>query len=81
MIQHQRKEETGMKKVIKVEGMMCEHCEATVVKALKKIDGVTEASADHVKGEAVVELSKEVDNELLKEAIEDRDYKVLGFEE
>ena len=45
---------------IKVEGMMCEHCEATVKKALEKIDGVKSAIVSHKEGTAVVELEKEV---------------------
>ena len=65
-----------MEKVIGVEGMMCEHCEATVKKALEKIDGVESAEASHEKNQAVVKLSKDVPDEVLKQAIEDKDYKV-----
>ena len=69
-----------MEKVINVEGMMCEHCEATVKKALEKIDGVESAEASHEKNQAVVQLSADVPDEVLKKAIEDRDYKVTGIE-
>lgn len=64
-------------KTIRIEGMMCEHCEARVKKALEAIDGVASAKASHTDGNAVVELSSEVDNEALKGAVEDQDYKVL----
>ena len=69
-----------MEKTLKVEGMMCPHCEATVKKALEAIEGVEEACADHEKGIAQVKLSKDVDNEVLKKAVEDKEYKVLGIE-
>ena len=69
-----------MTKTIRIEGMMCEHCEATVKKALLKIDGVSNAVVSHVAGTAVVTLEKDVDNAVLKEAVEDRDYEVLGIE-
>ena len=68
-----------MEKVIDVEGMMCEHCEATVKKALEQIDGVESAEASHEKNQAVVQLSADVPDEVLKKAIEDRDYKVTGI--
>ena len=71
--------ENAMEKIISVEGMMCEHCEATVVKALEQIDGVESAEASHVDNRAVVHLSGEVDDEVLKKAIEDHDYKVTGI--
>jgi Cu2+-exporting ATPase len=59
-----------------VEGMMCEHCEATVRKALEKIEGVEKAEVSHVEGTAIVTLSREVADEVLKQAVEDRDYEV-----
>ncbi|MBQ3375593.1 MAG: heavy metal translocating P-type ATPase [Erysipelotrichaceae bacterium] len=74
------KEEETMTKTIRIEGMMCEHCEATVKKALQKIDGVVSAEVSHVAGTAIVTLEKDVDNEIMKTAIEDRDYTVLGIE-
>lgn len=65
---------------IKIEGMMCEHCEATVKKALESLPEVEQAQVDHQKGTAVVSLSKEIDDARLKKVIEDKDYTVLGFE-
>ena len=73
----ENKEEKIMTKTIKVEGMMCPHCEATVKKALEAIDGVKEASASHEKGEAVVSLEKDVDLSTLEKAITDAGYKVI----
>ena len=68
-----------MTKTLKVEGMMCEHCEARVRKALEKLDGVEAAVADHNKGTAVVTLRSDVADDLLKKAVEDQDYTVLGI--
>ena len=62
---------------LKVEGMMCPHCEGRVKKVLEEIDGVTAAEVSHEKGTAVVTLSKEVPAEVLKKAVEDAGYKVL----
>lgn len=62
--------------VFYVKGMMCEHCESTVKKALLSVDGVLSANADHKKGKASVMLSGKVDPEILKRAIEKEDYKV-----
>ena len=67
-----------MTKTMNIEGMMCGHCEATVKKALEAVDGVTEAVVSHENGTAVVTLSKEVDNDVLKKAVEDKDYKVTA---
>lgn len=69
-----------MKKVIKIEGMMCTHCEATVKKALEAIDGVSSAVASHEKGIAEVELEKEVADDILTKAVTDKDYEVIGIE-
>ncbi|MBQ7587695.1 MAG: heavy metal translocating P-type ATPase [Lachnospiraceae bacterium] len=74
------KEERTLKKTLKVEGMMCAHCEARVKKALEAIEGVDSAVADHEAGTAVVTMSAEVPDETLKEAVEAQDYKVLGVE-
>ena len=74
------KEDNLMEKTIKVEGMMCMHCEATVKKALEAIDGVESAVASHEAGTAVVQLSKDVADEVLTKAIEDKDYEVKGIE-
>ena len=69
----------NMTKTISIEGMMCEHCEATVKKALEKIDGVESAKVSHVEGTAVVELSADVEDAVLKQAVEDKDYTVTGI--
>lgn len=74
------KEETKMTKTISIKGMMCGHCEASVKKALEEIDGVTEAVVSHEKGTAVVTLSSDVADNVLKKAVEDRDYTVTGIE-
>ena len=68
-----------MTKTLKIEGMMCQHCEMTVKKALEALDGVSEAQVSHEDGEAVVTLAADVDNDLLKKAVEEKDYKVLGI--
>ena len=67
-----------MTKTMNIEGMMCGHCETAVKKALEAVDGVTEAVVSHENGTAVVTLSKEVDNDVLKKAVEDKDYKVTA---
>ena len=72
--------EKNMKKTLKVEGMMCGHCEARVVKALQAVEGVASATASHDTGLAVVELSADVSNDALKAAVEAQDYKVLDVE-
>ncbi|SEQ23889.1 Cu2+-exporting ATPase [Lachnospiraceae bacterium NE2001] len=69
-----------MKKTIKIEGMMCPHCEATVKKALEALDGVTSAEASHEKGIAEVVLEKEVSDDILTKAVTDKDYTVVGIE-
>ena len=68
-------------KVLKIEGMMCHHCEAAVKKALEKIEGVQEAQASHERGEAIVILTAPVEDEALKAAVEAEDYEVLGISE
>ena len=74
------KEEKTMKKTLKVEGMMCMHCEARVKKALEAVPGVESAVADHTAGAAVVTLSAPVADEALRAAVEAQDYKVNGIE-
>ncbi len=69
-----------MVKTIKIEGMMCGHCEATVKKALEALDGVREAQVSHEKGTAVVTLDGQVSDETLKNTVEAKDYKVTGIE-
>ena len=73
-------EEFPMEKIMKIEGMMCPRCEAHVVKALKAIDGVTEAVADHTADKATVTLSAPVEDAVLKSAVEEEGYTVLGIE-
>ena len=70
------KEHKTMKKTMKIEGMMCGHCEASVKKALEALGGVSSADVSHEKGTAVVTLSSEVSDEVLKKAVEAQDYKV-----
>lgn len=65
-----------MEKTMNIEGMMCAHCEATVKKALEEIAGVESADVSHEKGCAVVHLNADVDDAVLKEAVEAKDYKV-----
>ncbi|MGI6117128.1 MAG: heavy metal translocating P-type ATPase [Bilifractor sp.] len=70
------REESEMTKTMNIKGMMCEHCEATVKKALEKIDGVSSAEVSHEKGTAVVTMTEDVDDAVLKQAVEDKDYEV-----
>lgn len=70
-------EEFKMKKTIKIDGMMCPHCEATVKKALEAIDGVTSAVASHTEKQATVELSKDVDTAVLEQAVVDAGYTII----
>ena len=69
-----------MTKTIGIEGMMCSHCEASVKKALEAVEGVVSADVSHEKGNAVVSLSSEVSDDVLRKAVEDKDYKVTGIE-
>ncbi|MBR7173823.1 MAG: heavy metal translocating P-type ATPase [Clostridia bacterium] len=66
-------------KTLQVEGMMCEHCEARVRKALEAVPGVESAAADHKAGTAVVTLSMPVADDMLKAAVEAQDYQVTGL--
>lgn len=69
-----------MKKTMKIEGMMCGHCEASVKKALESVDGVKAADVSHEKDMAVVSMDAEVASDVLKEVVEAKDYKVLSIE-
>ena len=75
-------EERGqeMEKTMKIEGMMCEHCEARVKKTLEALDQVEEAVVSHEAGTAIVKLNEQVDDAVLTKAVEDQDYKVLGID-
>ena len=73
-------EVTAMKKTIKIEGMMCGHCEATVKKALEALPQVDAAQVSHTAGTAVVTLNADVADDVLTQAVEAKDYKVTGIE-
>jgi len=73
----EKEEETTMTKTMKIEGMMCGHCEAAVKKALEALDGVEAAEVSHEKGTAVVTLAKEVEDEVLKKTVEEKEYQVI----
>ena len=73
-------EVTAMKKTIKIEGMMCGHCEATVKKALEALPQVDAAQVSHTAGTAVVTLNASVADDVLAQAVEAKDYKVTGIE-
>ena len=73
-------EVTAMKKTIKIEGMMCGHCEATVKKALEALPQVDAAQVSHTAGTAVVTLNAGVADDVLTQAVEAKDYKVTGIE-
>lgn len=72
------KEAETMEKTLKIEGMMCPHCEATVQKTLEAIDGVESVVASHTAKNAVVTLSKDVADDILKQAVEAKGYTVLN---
>jgi Cu2+-exporting ATPase len=67
-----------MEKIIKVEGMMCPHCEAHASAACKALDGVVDAVASHKDGTVRLTLSKDVSNDTFKTVIEDAGYKFIG---
>ena len=74
------KEDKTMEKTMKIEGMMCPHCEARVKKTLEDMAQVTEAVVSHAEGTAVVKLAEAVENDTLKKIIEDQGYKVLDIQ-
>lgn len=76
----QESEEEGMEKTIRIEGMMCPHCEARVKKVLEALPQVEEAKVSHVEGTAVVVLKEALESEVLKQTVEAQDYKVLSVE-
>ena len=75
-----QKEEISMERTMKIEGMMCGHCEARVKKTLEAIEGVAEAKVSHTAGTAIVTLNGAVSDDVLRKAVEDQDYKVVGIE-
>ena len=80
IFENEFEEENTMTKTMKIEGMMCGHCEARVKKTLEKLEGVAEAKVSHKEGTAILTLSAEVADEVLRQVIEDQDYTVLGIE-
>ncbi len=74
-----KEEETTMTKTMKIEGMMCGHCEARVKKVLEALPEVDAAEVSHEAGTAVVTLNAEVSDDVLKKTVEDQDYKVLDI--
>ena len=74
------KEDKVMTKTMKIEGMMCGHCEARVKKSLEALDQVQEAVVSHETGTAVVTLKADVDDSVLKKTVEDQDYKVTSIQ-
>ncbi len=77
---HEEEEDTAMTRTMKIEGMMCRHCEARVKKALEAIEGVSSALVSHEDGTAVVTLAAPVADAALKAAVEAQDYPVLSIE-
>ncbi len=75
-----KEEVSNMTKTMKIEGMMCGHCEARVKKSLEAVAGVAQAQVSHTEGTAVVTLETEVADEVLKKAVEDQDYKVVSIQ-
>ena len=71
-----KQEERRMEKTMKIEGMMCGHCEARVKKCLEKLPEVEEAMVSYEAGTAVVKLNKEISDDVLKQTVEDQDYEV-----
>ena len=69
-----------MVKTMKIEGMMCGHCEAAVKKALESLEDVEEAIVSHEEGTAVVSMTNEVSDDVLTQTVEDKDYKVTEIE-
>lgn len=78
-IKRKKKEKKTMEKTLEITGMMCGHCEMAVKKALEAVDGVESADVSHEKGTAVITLSKEVSNDVLKKTVEDKDYTVTNI--
>ena len=78
-ITSEKKENKNMTETVNIKGMMCGHCEATVKKALESIDGITSATVSHDSGTAVIELSKEVPEETIRQAITDKDFEFVSI--
>ena len=69
-----------MTKTLKIEGMMCGHCEMHVKKAMEALDGVTNAEVSHKTGTAVITLVKDVSNDVLKQAVAEQGYEVTDIQ-
>lgn len=69
-----------MKKTMKIEGMMCGHCEMHVKKALETLEGVSNAEVSHQAGTAIVALEKDVPDEILQKAVSDEGYEVISIQ-
>lgn len=68
-----------MTKTMKIEGMMCGHCEMHTKKALEALDGVISAEVSHTEGTAIITLEKDISDDVLKQAVEEQDYQVTGI--
>ena len=79
-IKAKQKQEVTMEKTLKIEGMMCGHCEARVQKCLEALSEVESANVSHESGTAVVTLNAEIADSTLQKAVEDQDYKVLSIQ-
>ena len=74
-----KKEEKKMTKTLKIEGMMCKHCQMHTKNALEAIEGVNNADVSYELGQAIVSLDKDVADEILKKAVEEEGYKVVDI--
>ena len=79
-MKEKKMEEKEMEKTMKIEGMMCGHCEAAVKKCLEELPQVTEAVVSHENGTAIVKLNAEISDDVLKKTVEDKDYKVISIQ-
>ena len=77
---HKIKEDRPMEKTMKIEGMMCPHCEARVKKTLEALEGVESAEVSHVAGTAIVRCAENVSCEMLRKAVEEQGYSVLAVD-
>ena len=68
-----------MEKIIKIEGMMCGHCEAHVKKALEVLEGVEQANVSHEAGTAIVTMTADISDDILKKTVEEEGYKVIDI--
>lgn len=68
-----------MTKTMKIEGMMCRHCEMHTKKPLEALDGVISAEVSHTEGTAIITLEKDISDDVLKQAVEEQGYQVTGI--